>query len=333
MSAFQIYNASSASTIQAGPFALYAVPVDEIQPGQLNVGFSEIARKMYGWDILTPSQLQSTLLTDIEPVVIGPGGILILENGHHTFTSLENSAFGATDPLVYVDVVANLSNLTTAQFWATLQADGLLLPLNDGVPELVSATGAPVPTSLQGLTNDTYRGLEESILKNKSSKLFKTTSNITGQVGSGIPGLDKLTGDYSDFLWADVYRNAKGGLGLPYLSPADIALATQWNLNPASTTTLPNIGTVTLAQLPGFILNQNINIGTTISNATLSTGTLDGNGTFTGITQFNLGTPANPILVGTTQSGFVMQLGYDFGLFGNAERQQHLHRRHHDHRR
>jgi fibronectin-binding autotransporter adhesin len=203
-SAFQTYNAADASSIVPGPFALYTVPVDQIQPGQLNVGFSEIARKIYGWDILTPSQLQSTLLTDVEPVVIGPGGILVLENGHHTFTSLQESAYGASDPNVYVNVIANFSNLTMAQFWATMQADGLLLPLNNGVPEVVSATGAPVPTSLQGLTNDPYRGLEESILKNKSSKLFKTTSNITGQVGSAIPGLDKLTGDFSDFLWADV---------------------------------------------------------------------------------------------------------------------------------
>jgi outer membrane autotransporter protein len=319
-SAFQSYNPVNASSIQAGPFALYTVPVDEIQPGQLNVGSSEVARKMYGWDTLTPSQIQSTLLTDIEPVVIGPGGILILENGHHTFTSLQNSSYGATDPNVYVDVVANLSNLTVAQFWATLQADSLLLPLNNGVPEIVSASGSPVPTSLQGLTNDSYRGLEESILKNQSSKLFTSAANIGGaagplnSAGKSEPGLDKLTGDYSDFLWADVYRNAKGGLGLPFLTPGDILLATQFNLNPNSVTTLPNVGSATLGQLPGFILNQNIVVSTPISNTTLSTGTLAANDTFTGITQFNLGTPSEPILVGTAQSGFVMQLGFDSGF-------------------
>ncbi|MGC1776384.1 MAG: autotransporter domain-containing protein [Xanthobacteraceae bacterium] len=323
-SVFQPYVAADAASIEAGPFALYSVPVDVIQPGQLNVGFSEIERKMYGWDTLTPSQIQSTLLTDVEPVVIGPGGILILENGHHTFTSLEDSAYGATDPTVYVNVIANFSNMTTAQFWATMLADDLLLPLNDGVPEVVSATGSPVPTSLQGLTNDPYRGLEESILKNQGSKLFKTSSNITGAAGplnsaaKSEPGLDKLTGDFSDFLWADAYRNANGGLGLPYLSLGDIALATQWNLNPNSTTTLPNIGTVTVGQMPGFILNQNLiegtNFASTISNATLSTGTLAANGTFTGITQFNIGTPSEPILVGTPQSGFVMQMGYDSGF-------------------
>ena len=66
-----------------------------------------------------------------------------------------------------------------------------------------------------------------------------------------------MTGLYSDFLEAAAYRDANGGLGLPYLSPGDIAARHQWNLTATSTTTLPNVsGTVTAAQLPGFILSD-----------------------------------------------------------------------------
>ena len=315
-SVFQVYNPANASTIQAGPFSLYAVPVDQLQPTQMNEGFTEVDAKTNGFDITQPSQLQASLLGDIEPVVIGPGGTLYLTDGHHTFTALENSGYGSTNPVVYVNVIANYSSDTTAQFWAQMQSSDLLLPLNNGVPQTVNtATGSPIPTTLQGLTQDAYRGLEYSILKNKDSKLFTTTSNIASVVGSSIPGVDKETGLYADFINADAYRNANGGLGLPYLSPGDIQLATQWNLNPNSVTSLPNIGTVTVGQLPGFILpaNGSLTISSTISNATLATGTLAANGTFTGITQFNLGTPSNPILVGTPQSGFVMQLGSDLG--------------------
>ena len=118
-----------------------------------------------------------------------------------------------------------------------MQPNNLLLPLNDGVPETVNdATGAPIPTSLTALTSDPYRGLEYSILKNKSSKLFTTANNITGAVGAATPGLDKMTGFYSDFLEAAAYRDADNGRGLPYLSPGDIALATQWNLDRRPTT-------------------------------------------------------------------------------------------------
>ena len=224
-----------------------------------------------------------------------------------------DSIYGAGNPNVYVNVIANFSTLTTAQFFAQMQSLNFLLPLNDGVPQPVNtATGAPIPNSLTGLTSDPYRGLEYSILKNKNSALFPTAANISGAVGSKIPGLDKMMGFYSDFLEADAYRNALGGKGLPYLSPGDIAFSTAWNLNPASTTTLPNVsGTVTAAQLPGFILNQNIVNSGGISNATLANGALDGNGTFTGITTLNAGTAASPITIGTPNVGFIMELGND----------------------
>ena len=316
-SAFQSYPAANFATIQPGPFALYTVNVGGIRPTQLNEGFTEVGKKAAGFDLLAPSAsaLQANLLTAIEPVVIGPGGQLFVTDGHHTFTALENSVYGASNPTVFVNVVANYSNLTTAQFFAALQSQNLLLPLNDGVAVPVnSATGAPIPANLTSLTSDPYRGLEYSILKQKSSKLFTTTANITGTVGASTPGLDKMTGFYSDFLEADAYRNANGGRGLPFLSPGDIALATQWNLTGTSTTTLPNIaGTVTAAQLPGFILANSIVNNTVISNATLANGALDGNGTFTGITTINAGTPAQPITIGTPNIGFVLQVGGDKG--------------------
>ncbi len=85
-------------------------------------------------------------------------------------------------------------------------------------------------------------------------------------------------------------------------------------LSGASTTTLPNVtGTVTAAQLPGFILNQNIVNAGGISNATLAGGALDGNGTFTGITTLNAGTAAAPITIGSPNTGLVLQLGADKG--------------------
>ena len=310
---FQPYNSANASTITPGPLALYTVPVDSLHPTQMDEGLAEVGKKAAGFDLLTPAQLPANLLTDIEPVVIGPGGQLYLTDGHHTFTALLDSIYGASNPTVYVNVIANYSNLTTAQFFAMMQSQNLLLPLNDGAPQAVNpATGAPIPTSLTGLTADPYRGLEYSILKNKSSKLFPTASNITGAIGASTPGLDKMTGAYTDFLEAAAYRDANGGLGLAYLSPGDIALATQWNLTGTNVTTLPNVaGTVTVAQLPGFILSQNIVNAGGISNATLATGALDGNGGFTGITTVNLGTVAQPITVGTPNVGFVMELGAD----------------------
>ena len=324
-SAFQPYVAATASSIQPGPFALYLVPLNSIHPTQMNVGFAEVGKKTAGFDLLAPSALQNNLLTggSIEPVVIGPGGVIYLTDGHHTFLALTQSIYGASNPSVYVDVIANYSNLTPAQFWAQMQANNLLMPVNDGVTQTVDPlTGAPIPTTLAGMTSDVYRGLEYSILKNKSSVLFPNPSNITGATGSKIPGLDKTAAFYSDFIWADAYRSANGGLGLPYLSPGDIAIATKWNLTGSNQTTLPNVGAVTPAQLPGYILptNGSIAISGTISNATLANGVLDGSKTgsfdqtttfasFNGLRGLNLG----PVTIGSSAPGFIMQLGADNG--------------------
>jgi autotransporter-associated beta strand protein len=310
-SAFTTYNAANAGSIAAGPFALYTVSLDSLLPTQINEGYAEVNYKTAGFDDLTSSAaVEADLLGYIEPVVIGPGGALYLLDGHHTLTAVANSMWGASNPTVYVNVVANYSNLTTSQFWTMMQANNLVLPLNNGVSETIDpATGAPIPTSLTALISDPYRGLEYSILKNKNSVLFTSTSNIAGAVGSAIPGLDKMTGFYSDFIWAQAYQDALGGLGLPYLSPGDIQLSTQWNLNLNNTTVEPLVGAVKVGQLPGAVLQQNIAIASTISNATLATGTLDAFGTFTGITSFTFGGTT----LGIAQSGLVIQLGADNG--------------------
>jgi autotransporter-associated beta strand protein len=315
LTAFQTYDPNAAANIQPGPFSLFRVPLNSIHPTQINVGFAEVGKKVAGFDLLAPAALTGNLLTAIEPVVIGPGGVLYLTDGHHTFLALNNSIYGAANPSVYVDVIANYANLTPAQFWAQMQSNNLLLPLSDGVPQTVNpVTGAPIPATLPAMTSDPYRGLEYSLLKNKSAKLFTTAANITGAVGASTAGLDKMTGFYSDFLEAAAYRNANNGLGLPFLSPGDIAIATRWNLTASSPTSLPNVaGTVTAAQLPGFILSNNITLNGTISNSTLATGALDGNGTFTGITTLNAGTTTAPITIGTPNVGFIMQLGGDNG--------------------
>ncbi|MFT2568457.1 hypothetical protein ACMWP8_28765, partial [Escherichia coli] len=55
--AFQTYDAANASTIQAGPFSLFKVPVNSVQPTQLNLGFYEVGKKITGYDLLGPTGL------------------------------------------------------------------------------------------------------------------------------------------------------------------------------------------------------------------------------------------------------------------------------------
>lgn len=311
--AFQNYDPNAAASIVAGPFALYSVGVNAVNSTQINLGLTEVGKKVTGYDLLAPSALNANLLSSIEPVVIGPGGKLYLLNGHHTFASLQRSIYGASNPTVYVNVVANYSNLSAAQFWAQMQASNYLLPLDNGVVQAIDpVTGAPIPAALSGMTNDPYRGLEYSILKNKNSVLFPNASNITGAIGSSKPGLDKTNAYYSDFIWANAYRYANNGLGLPYLTPGDILAATKWNLTGSNVTKLQANGSnVTVSQLPGYILPSSLTVSGVIDTATANGGALDGNGTFTGLRGLNLGS----VTIGTPASttGLVMQLGADLG--------------------
>ncbi|HEY1932228.1 MAG TPA: ParB-like protein [Acetobacteraceae bacterium] len=311
---FTSYDSLTASQIQGiqpGIFSLYAIPVDQLSPTQFNVGFSEVAKKTADWNLVPSSQLQTTLLESVEPVVIGPGGQLYQINGHHSFTSLQDSIYGASDPTVYVNVAANYANDTPAQFLAALQANAQVYPLNDGMLEsLAPVSGnplSPIPTSLSGLTNDPYRGVEFQALKNK---------------GPAGVSFDKTSATFSDFVWADAYRNATAanGTGLAYLTPADVNAVAAWSQNGSNTTTLPGYGTIAVNKLPGYILptGDSINITTTISNATLAGGALDGSvtGTLTAAQASFHGMNGyvdDGVTIQPTTPGFVMQLGADNG--------------------
>ena len=61
---FQTYDPAAAAGIQPGPFSLFEVPVGSLHPTQLNEGFTEVDKKVTGFDLLAPSQLKSNLLTD-----------------------------------------------------------------------------------------------------------------------------------------------------------------------------------------------------------------------------------------------------------------------------
>jgi autotransporter-associated beta strand protein len=345
-SAFSAYSGTGYSTISAG--TLLSVHVDSIMPTQMDEGLSEVGKKTAAWDLLgtipangiinaqttTPAAVENVLLTggDIEPVVIGPGGQLYLTDGHHTFTALQNSIWGATNPVVYVVVIANYSGLSESAFWTQMEASNFVLPLADGVVQTLNVgSGSPLPTTLalnngnnSGMQSDPYRGLEYSVLKNKNSVLFPTTANLAGVAGSSLPGLDKTAAYYSDFIWANAYRSANNGLGLAYLSPGDIQLATQWSLT--GTNTISNVGNATtVAQLPGYILPAGITISGVISDATIAnngtqSGVLDGSktGTFdqsTTFASFN-GLRAMAVgssVIGSNAPGFVLQLGSDLG--------------------
>jgi hypothetical protein len=308
--AFTPYNPANAGSVTPGLFSLYSVPVDSLVPTQINVGDAEVNAKTNAFNLLpSTSALTADLLGTVEPVVIGPDGKLYQTDGHHSFVALENSKFGASNPTVYVEVIGNYTGYSPAAFATALAQATQLYPFDNGVQKPVTQVGgnllSPAPTSLAGLTNDPYRGLEYSVLKNK---------------GAGGVGHDKTPG-YADFMWADLYRSAAGtagGSGLPFLTPADANGAAVWSMKGTNTGTLPGYGTIAANQMPGYILptGGSINITGPITNANLGTGALDGSvtgtmasGSFTGLNGYT----TSGIIVEQHVTGLLMQLGSNNG--------------------
>ena len=80
----------------------------------------------------------------------------------HVHRLLETSRYGSTDPVVYVNVITDLSNLTTAEFFAPMPATDLLLPLNNSMPQVVNAHDRGTDPDVLDRINpqDPYRGLD-----------------------------------------------------------------------------------------------------------------------------------------------------------------------------
>jgi fibronectin-binding autotransporter adhesin len=315
---FTPYIPANAASIQPGLFALYSIPVDSLAPTQINVGDAEVDTKAAAFNLLdvggmnsaaSQAALQADLLGTIEPVVIGPNGQLYQTDGHHSFDALVQSVFGASNPTVEVQVIANYSSLTPAQFIQAMSQNTQFYPFDNGVQKPVTQVGgnllSPLPTNLAGLTQDAYRGLEYQVLKNN---------------GAGGVGHDKTSG-YSDFMWADLYRTAPGlagGSGLAYLTPADASKAAVFSMNGANTGTLPGLGTVSVNQMPGYILptGGSINITGQITNGNLGTGAIGGattgtvtQGTMNGINGYAIGS----LVIEPQVTGLLVQLGANNG--------------------
>ena len=52
--------------------------------------------------------------------MIGPDGKFYQTAGHHSFVTLENSKFGASNPTVYVEVIGNHTGYSPAAFATAL---------------------------------------------------------------------------------------------------------------------------------------------------------------------------------------------------------------------
>ena len=162
--------------------AACTIDARQLRPTQFSHGWREVVHKTALIDAKTPAELVAYLKKKDVPIVIGPGGVPYLTDGHHTLRALLDSR--APDKTAYGHILANWSALPPAEFWERMQASHYTY--------LRDATGQPqspekLPDSLLTMQRDPYRGLAWAVMEE----------------GGFLERKDVL---FQEFRWADFYR-------------------------------------------------------------------------------------------------------------------------------
>ena len=159
------------------------IPIAELRPTQMTVGFREVAEKRREWrDRAQKSGKKAGeyLGRHLVPTVLGPNGRHYLIDHHHLALALLEEK----QKEVLVDVWSDLSALPKAAFWTYLDNRALCHPYDaDGKRRAFD----DIPKRIADLADDPYRSLAGELRR--------------------VGGFAKDTTPFSEFLWADFLRH------------------------------------------------------------------------------------------------------------------------------
>lgn len=163
----------------------YALDAGQLHPTQFCTGQREIDHKRAKFDQMTRAEVTAYLIKKDVPLVIGPGGVPCLTDGHHTINAL--LACTHPDKTVYGHILANWSDLTPADFWRRMRTERYTY--------LRDATGrerdpADLPATLAAMTPDPYRGLAWALMQAGAFTEIKPPAIF-----------------FQEFYWADFLRD------------------------------------------------------------------------------------------------------------------------------
>ncbi len=158
---------------------LLAARLDRLHPTQITVGQREVARKRKHWNALGKKARAAALACHWFPAVQGPGDRCYIVDHHHYGLALLEEDVKSVSLLILKD----LSWLDTPTFWSVMDFHQWAHPY-DSEGKLRDFDA--IPGKLTALRDDPYRSL-------------------AGEVRDG-GGFSKDATPYSEFLWADFFR-------------------------------------------------------------------------------------------------------------------------------
>lgn len=158
---------------------LNTVRIDDLRPTQMTVGFGEVSEKQKRWLEKSASGEAAFLGRHMVPAVSGPKNRTYVIDNHHLCRALME----AGEAEVLVNIVADLSRLSKAEFWTFLDNRGWCHPYDrDGERRDFKA----IPKSIGDMVDDPYRSLAGELRR--------------------AGGFAKETTPFSEFIWADFLR-------------------------------------------------------------------------------------------------------------------------------
>ena len=160
----------------------YSIDARRLHPTQFSLGLREVAAKTAVIDAKDAAALETYLKKKDAPVVIGPGGVPYLTDGHHTLRALIESR--QPDKTAFGHVLANWSELDAGAFWTRMADRHFVYPKdNAGRP----AEAVMLPETLLKMQHDRWRGLAWAVM-----------------VAGGFE--EKKGWFFQEFAWADYFR-------------------------------------------------------------------------------------------------------------------------------
>ena len=163
--------------------------LSELHPTQASVGMTEvrIRREKLKQEIESSSgDFLSHLAKQnrVEPVVIGPGNVFYLTDGHH----LARALYDLGQRMAFCKVLDNVSNLEPVAFWKYMKNNNEVY-LKDYQGGVIGPSDLPI--SIGDLHDDPFRSLAGAV---RESCGFRNDNK------------DSPVGNYLEFKWADYLR-------------------------------------------------------------------------------------------------------------------------------
>jgi hypothetical protein len=155
------------------------IPIRELHPTQITVGMREVEAKRKRWREEGRKKGAEFLGKHMIPVILGPKKRHYVIDHHHLARALHDE--GVKD--VLVAVVADLSKLERGNFWFVLDCHSWMHPFDDDGRR---RGYKDIPDNVSKLIDDPYRSLAGELRR--------------------AGGFAKDTTPFSEFLWADFFR-------------------------------------------------------------------------------------------------------------------------------